>query len=68
MSDFELTPADKRSPMWLALADHLNERLAMHRMSNDASQPADRTEHLRGRIAEIKYLLGLGDEPRPLTE
>lgn len=64
MSAFELTTADKRSPLWLDLAAHLNERLALARAENDASKPIEKTEHLRGRIFELKALLALA-EGRP---
>ena len=58
----ELSIADKRSPLWRALEDHLNQRLAACRAQNDASQPVEKTEHLRGRIAELKGLLVLAAE------
>jgi hypothetical protein len=67
MSDFTLTAADKRSPLWLALSEHLHERLAMHRAHNDASQSVEKTEKLRGRIAELNALLGLEDD-RPRAD
>lgn len=62
MSDFTLSAADKRSPLWQAFADHMRERLATHRATNDASQSVEKTEKLRGRIEELKALLGLEDD------
>ncbi len=67
MSDFELTTADKRSPLWLALAEHLAQRLEAARTENDASRPIDRTEHTRGRIFELKALLALAED-RPSAD
>lgn len=58
----ELSIADKRSPLWRALEDHLNQRLAACRAQNDASQSVEKTEKLRGRIAELKGLLALAAE------
>lgn len=58
----ELSPADKRSPLWRAIEDHLTQRLADCRAQNDSSQPVEKTEHLRGRIAELKGLLALAAE------
>lgn len=55
----ELSTADKRSPLWRAIEEHLNQRLAHCRTQNDSSQPVEKTEHLRGRIAELKGLLAL---------
>jgi len=69
MSDrFTLTPADRRNPLWLALAGHLTERLATLRAMNDADRPADKTSHLRGQIAEVKALLALGEERRTVDD
>jgi hypothetical protein len=65
VSGFTLNAADKRSPLWLDLAEHLNARLAMARAENDCSRSVEKTEHLRGRIFELKALLALAeDAPR----
>ena len=66
MSDFELTPADKRSPLWLDLAEHLTQRLALARAENDVSKPIEKTEHVRGRIFELKALLAMAEERRAI--
>jgi hypothetical protein len=60
----ELSPAEKRSPLWLAIVAHLTERLATARLDNDSSKPVEKTEHLRGRIFELKALIALGEERR----
>lgn len=62
MSDFTLSKSDCNSPLWHALADHMRDRLAAHRGNNDASQSVEKTEKLRGRIEELKALLGLEDD------
>lgn len=67
MSGFTLTPADKRSPLWLDLAEHLRQRLETARAENDASKPVEKTEHLRGRIFELKALLALAED-RPSVD
>jgi len=58
----ELTPADRRSPLWLDIAEHLTKRLERARQDNDASRPIERTEHTRGRIFELKSLLALAED------
>jgi hypothetical protein len=60
----KLTDAEKISPLWIKIKEHLEERIEKHRASNDKTQPADATEKLRGRIAELNYLRGL-DKERP---
>ena len=42
----------------------MQQRLAECRSLNDASLSLERTENTRGRIAELKALLALADEPR----
>jgi len=64
MSVFELTQADKRSPVWRAIVEHLQTRVVQLRAQNDTSQSVEKTEHLRGRIAELKALLALDEERR----
>ena len=54
MSDFKLTPADRMSPLWRALHEHLTNRLAT----------PEKTARLRGQIAEVKALLAMNEEPR----
>ena len=68
MSGFRPTPADLSSPLWRALSAHYTERLATLRAKNDATQPVEQTERLRGQIFEIKALLGLADERVPIKD
>lgn len=66
MSDFALTPGERQHPLWLKLKAHLEERLAGHRLKNDNNLTQDETQKVRGRIAELKELLKLGEEPKTL--
>lgn len=62
---FKLQPQDRTNPLWLRLEKHMQQVLAEQRALNDATRPMDKTEHIRGRIAQLKELLALGDDPRP---
>jgi hypothetical protein len=64
VSDFKLTPADRMSPLWRALHEHLTNRLATLRAQNDADATPEKTARLRGQIAEVKALLAMNEEPR----
>lgn len=65
---FKLHPQDRTNPLWLRLEAHMQQALAELRVLNDASLPPERTENTRGRIAQIKALLALADEPnKPQT-
>lgn len=65
---FKLEPHDRMNPLWLRLEKHMRHRLGELRATNDASVPPERTENLRGRIAQLKELLALADEPaKPQT-
>ena len=65
---FKLHPQDRTNPLWMRLEAHLQQTLAELRVLNDASLPPERTENTRGRIAQIKALLALADEPnKPQT-
>ena len=52
-------------PLWVGLERHMQQSLAELRALNDTSLPPERTEHIRGRIAQLKALLALADEPKP---
>jgi hypothetical protein len=64
----KLTDAEKVSPLWLKIKSHLEERIEIHRASNDKTQEADATEKLRGRIAELKDLLRLEKERPQISQ
>jgi hypothetical protein len=54
-----LVPADLRSPAWERLTRYLERRLADARERNDQPQSSEDTAALRGRIAELRFLLAL---------
>jgi len=64
---FQLQPAERMSPLWLSLARHLQERLNVLRQQNDTSLAPEKTENVRGRIAQIKEILALADDKPPVT-
>lgn len=67
--DFILTQEEKESRLWKRLAEYLEQRLTHARLQNDALQLENTTAMLRGRIAELRGLIGLStklpavDEP-----
>lgn len=60
-----LNEHDRQSALWKKLQAHLEARLQQMRERNDSAIDVVRTAKLRGRIAEIKYLLSL-DEEQPI--
>ena len=58
-----LSRADRESPTWLKLKAHLETKLQSLREKNDHPQDAEQTARLRGRIAEVKECVALGDNP-----
>lgn len=67
MNDFDLTPGDKASSLWLRLKAHLEDRLDDARRRNDSpTLPEAGTAALRGEIKTLKRLIALGDD-RPMT-
>lgn len=62
-----LSDIERKSAVWLKLKAHLEERLENHRSKNDGDLSGDLTAKTRGRIAEIKELLKLG-EPQQKIE
>ncbi len=61
---FRVAPHERTNPLWVSLERHMRKSLAELRALNDTSLPPDRTEHIRGRIAQLKALLALADEPQ----
>lgn len=49
------------SALWQKLEAHLKEKLTSLRAQNDAELGPEATSKLRGRIAEVKSLLSLGE-------
>lgn len=62
-----LEPHEYTSAVWLKIKEYLEERLEMLRRKNDNSMTDVETEKLRGRIQEVKNLLGQED-PGPEIE
>ena len=58
-----LAPHERQSAVWIKLRDHMVQRLTDLRSKNDGSHDAETTANLRGRIAQLKELLALGNEP-----
>lgn len=65
--DFILTENDKAQGLWLRLKAHLENRLAMARVRNDAALTEFETASLRGEITSLKRLLALGEDRPILT-
>lgn len=62
----ELTESERMSALWQKLAQHYGERLSALRAKNDKPGNPDDTARLRGRIAEVKALLSLGQPKTPI--
>lgn len=57
----KLTEAERQDPLWQKVERHINERIAAHRLTNDSLTMQDIvTAQIRGRIAELKDLLKIG--------
>lgn len=65
---FALAAHERTNPLWKRLERHMQDRLATLRQQNDATATPERTADIRGRIAMLKELLSLGDEPRTPTD
>lgn len=59
-----LSKTDRLSPIWQVVKDHLEARLMRLRVMNEnESLDAIQTASIRGRIAEVKGLLSIGEDP-----
>ena len=64
---FELTYAERISPLWIKISTELEKKLAALRIKNDNETLSEReTAALRGQIKSYKSFLGLGNEMPPL--
>lgn len=63
MDKLYLTEAQKASPLWFVIEQHMKARLEAHRKANDSAMNEADTQKLRGRIAEAKYVLELAADP-----
>lgn len=55
----KLTELERNSELWKKLEAVLKQRIDLHRKKNDSDQDDSSTAKLRGRIAELKFLLDL---------
>lgn len=60
--NIELTDADLVGGLWPKLRTHLQARLDLHRRRNDDDLDPIQTADTRGRIAELKRIIALGDK------
>lgn len=65
--DFRLNASDRESPLWRLLSAHITERREMLRCKLEGQQPVEKTEFLRGQIAELRALLDLAEERKRPT-
>lgn len=59
---FSLNDLEARTPLWMRLRGHMEQRLAELRAQNDTPLDDRKTAELRGRIAMLKELLA-ADKP-----
>lgn len=57
-----LSDIERKGAVWLKLKKHFEERLEAKRKQVEGNVSQEETQKLRGRIAEIRELLRLGDE------
>jgi hypothetical protein len=68
MPSAELNKNDFASVTWQRLRLHLESRLQILRLRNDASLSPEDTAHIRGQISALKTLLALEKDPaKPTT-
>jgi hypothetical protein len=63
-----IEPHERKTALWQKLEKHYQEKLELFRKRNDASIDEVKTANARGRIAEIKSFLALGEDPKPGSE
>lgn len=61
-----LTPMERQSPLWRELMAHFEQRLNHLRIQNEGPLDPINTANLRGRVAEIKALMGLDTDKQNL--
>jgi len=64
----DLTDEERQSPLWKKVQVVLEERLQTLREKNDKPSTPEDTADTRGRIAEVKRMLGLGEERPQFTK
>lgn len=68
LAEFTLSISERDSQLWKRLAEHLTERLQLLRESNDTPMSETDRNVLIGQIREVKAVLNLGREVKPLTK
>lgn len=58
----KLTQQERQSALWLKLEAYMTQKLADLRKQNDGDMSLEATARLRGRIAQMKFLLALGED------
>lgn len=67
MRSADLNQNDFASVTWQRLRLHMESRLHVLRLRNDADLPPDETAQIRGQIRALKTLLALEDPAKPTT-
>ena len=62
MAQSPLDAVERNSSAWLKVKAHCEARLDLARKRNDGDHDMERTNRLRGGIAELQHLLTLGEE------
>jgi hypothetical protein len=63
----EITDSDKLNPLWPKMLSLFEQRIEKLRRDNDGDRTEIETAKLRGRIAELRYLVALNAE-KPVIE
>lgn len=58
----KLTAQERQSALWLKLEEYMLKKLEDLRKQNDGDMSVEATARLRGRIAQMKFLLALGED------
>lgn len=59
------TYEELHSSLWAKLTEHYEARLQLLRAKNDNPLTPEETSRLRGRLAEVKFLLSLAEGSTP---
>lgn len=54
--------ADRNSATWAKIKQHMEARMDLLAKRNEGDHDERRTNRIRGGIAELRYLISLGDE------
>lgn len=62
----KFTKQELSSSAWMKLEAYLREKLVALRAQNDGDMSLEATARLRGRIAQVKFILALGEDQEPV--